>query len=200
MNSYAYGRNNPLKYVDETGEFAQLIPILIAAAALVTTQAPAIPALIDNYKDVLRVSPGVGDVISGREAVTGKDAFTGEALSPLDRALSLTGAIPVLGTMADMGRNIIKAGDMVAGLRVTKHAADGFVDRNMVPGQVQTALSNGVKYLDTRTNNLLHIVGEKGKGGYTVVTDAAQKTLVSVENFIRNLTPKNSPGRFKKVD
>jgi hypothetical protein len=65
----------------------------------------------------------------------------------------------------------------------------------MQPSQVITAINEGTKYLDKQTGNLLHVVGESGKGGYTIVTDKSQKVLVSVENFIRKLTD-----RFEKVD
>jgi len=48
------------------------------------------------------------------------------------------------------------------------------------------AVKQGVQYLDTRTNNLLHVMGERGKGVYNYY-GYWEKTLVSVENFVRKL-------------
>jgi hypothetical protein len=70
-----------------------------------------------------------------------------------------------------------------------------YAERNMNRQQILTGLKEGAKYLDTKTDNILHVVGDKGKGGYTIVTDLGQKALVSVENFVRNLRE----DRFKKL-
>ena len=88
---------------------------------------------------------------------------------------------------------LIKAGDKIAGLRVTKHAATNFLERNMNVVQIENALRGGTKYLDTTNNTIVHVIGERGKGGYSIVTNLAQDTLVTVENFVQKL----SDTRFK---
>jgi hypothetical protein len=65
--------------------------------------------------------------------------------------------------------------------------------------QIETAFKTGERYLDTHTGNLLYTIGERAKGGYTIVTDRAQTVLVSTENFIRNLVPKKFPDRFINI-
>ena len=46
------------------------------------------------FSSVLDFVPGVGNIKSAAEAITGKDAITGEKLSWVERAFSALGAIP----------------------------------------------------------------------------------------------------------
>jgi hypothetical protein len=187
--------------VDEEGELAflalLLAPVLIPA---IVNMAPALPAFFDQPDIALRSLPFVGDRIDAADALSGRDTFTGQELSGFDRVLSGIGAgIP--GGIASGGqlravKELIKPGDLVYGLRVTTHAAEGFVERSIQPSQVFNALEKGVKYLDTRDNTILHVIGERGKDGYTIVTDISKRVLVSVENFVRKL----DTDRFKKLD
>ena len=96
MNSYAYARNNPIVYHDPDGQFAFLIPILIMAAPIALAYAPYAPAFLHNWRDTLSFSPGVGDAISAKEAITGRSAFSGEQLTGLDRGLAGIGVLPLI--------------------------------------------------------------------------------------------------------
>lgn len=204
LNSYSYVKNNPLKYTDPTGEFLlPLLPAIVAAtpaviglASFLSANAPAVGAIFSNSQTSANLSPGVGDAIGVKEFWTGKDTFTGEELSPGQRVLAGFGAIPGIGLIGDVGKQVIKAGDTVAGLRVTDHAAERILSRNISPTKIQNALDKGIKYLDNKKNTLVHTIGERGKGGYTVVTDLQQKTLVTVENFIQKL----SESRYTKLN
>jgi len=93
LNSYSYVANNPLKYVDEEGEFAflalLLAPVIVPA---IISMAPALPALFDQPDIAARMTPGLGDALDAGEAVSGRDAFTGEQLSGFERSLSGFGA------------------------------------------------------------------------------------------------------------
>jgi len=87
-NSYNYVANNPLKYVDEEGELPILIPILVIAAIYAPAVLPSLPALFDNPDITARMTPGLGDALDVGEAVSGRDAFTGQKLSGFERTLS----------------------------------------------------------------------------------------------------------------
>ena len=191
LNSYSYANNNPLTWSDPDGE---ILPI-IAAGILVATVGFVIWDSYDVYV-----------AFNDPDSTDGEKALAVGALS----LNAIPGVGPVKGVIkgakvasrgikiikaGEKTRDIIRAGDLVAGLRVTKHAEDNFVLRNMNIKQIETALSDGVKYFDANTNNILHVIGERGKGGYTIVTDLGQKTLVSVEDFIRKLKPE----RFKEL-
>lgn len=203
QNSYSYARNNPVIGKDPTGRQNMWTGFNWVNSQTGGQLTGIIQNELTGYGQAVRsflgLIPGPGDVIVGAEAITGNDYVTGQPIGPGARVLAGFSVIPLLGTAGDASR-VVRAGDRIAGLGVSEHAADGFAGRNIVPGQVGIALKNGVKYLDTKTNNILHVVGERGRGGYTIVTDRAYKTLVSVEDFVRNLTPKNSPDRFIKQD
>jgi len=200
LNSYSYSINNPVVMKDENGEFAgqfgrdmasgqRTISSFFHKAANFTNNQGGLFNKISSF-----VSNSLGDFVDNVANVFDPDQKAGTRMLALGlMALDTSTG----GEGKAISKALIKAGDRIAGLRVTEHAAEQFVQRNMRAGQIASALEDGVKYLDTKTGNLLHIVGEKGKGGYTIVTDRAQKVLVSTENFIRNLTPKHSPNRFK---
>jgi len=106
-NSYSYARNNPIVYVDQSGEFIVLAPMLIAAipaiasvASFAATQ-PVFTGMIANaflnhpVESSVRSTPIVGDMLDAREAITGKDSFSGVSLSLTDRAMSgITAVLP----------------------------------------------------------------------------------------------------------
>ncbi len=200
QNSYSYAGNNPIINKDPQGRFLDTVLDvgfigydLYQLGHAVITGGDVKGELGYFGLDLAgAVIPGVTGL--GIVARTARVADKARDVARVaDNAVRNTGAV------GDVSRGIIKTGDTVSGLRVTKHAADGFVNRNMNPAQVASALKNGVKYIDTEKNTLLHIIGERAKGGYTVVTDRAQKVLVSVENFVRNLQPKSKPDRFIKM-
>ncbi|MCC7160672.1 VCBS repeat-containing protein [Candidatus Nomurabacteria bacterium] len=182
QNSYGYANGNPITYSDPDGKF------------------------LDTILDVGFTLYDIG--LYAYHASRGENTNSDKVALSLDAGAIALPGITGLGVMsrvakvgeegARVANNIIKVGDTISGLKVTTHAAEGFVERNMQSRQVITALQRGTKYLDTKTNNILHTIGERGKGGYTVITDRAQKTLVSVENFVRNLSSKSSIERFKK--
>ncbi|MCC7522670.1 hypothetical protein IT407_02635 [Candidatus Uhrbacteria bacterium] len=125
MNSYAYARNSPLTYVDPNGEsVGAVVPLLILAAS---TFAPMAGYFAENpveaIQNVSRVAPFSGDAIDVSEAVTGRDQYTGESLSHMQRAITAGAAVsPVVpGKLArgvsdiaakmEVVRNLGKAGE-----------------------------------------------------------------------------------------
>jgi RHS repeat-associated protein len=199
QNSYSYARNNPIVLSDPDG---RIIPLIILAVTLAFVAWDA----YDVYHTQNDSNATVGeknwamiflaaDLIPG-EAI-GKDGIKliGKGAKLVEEGIKAGKATEKGIDVVRAGENVIKAGDTIAGLRVTKHAEDGFKIRNFFPPQVSNALENGIKYIDTRDNTLLHVVQEQGKRGYTIVTDLSQKVLVSVEDFVRKLNPE----RFKKL-
>jgi RHS repeat-associated protein len=131
LNSYSYARNNPLKYVDQGGEFIQFAPAIIAVAAFVASSGHMIPGLIDNYRTTLSVAPGVGDAIAAKEAYTGRSFLNGNELGTGERLLSGLSAIPILGTLGDVGKTALRdeklikqIGDYAAQHSFQKHVID----------------------------------------------------------------------------
>ncbi len=84
--------------------------------------------------------------------------------------------------------DIVKIGSEIGGAKMTKHAVGRFYTRGINVGQIENALKNGVKYLDTKNNTYVWAIGNQSKGGYTVVTNLAKDKIVTVENFVQNLS------------
>jgi RHS repeat-associated protein len=200
LNSYAYSINNPVVMTDDTGEFAgpfgrdlasgqRSIGSFFNRAGDYTSSQGGFVNKVSGF-----VSRSMGDIANNIADVFDPDQSGGTRMLAFGFAAfdASTG-----GEGKVVGKTLLTAGEKVFGLRVTKHAAEQFAKRGMSAGQISSAIENGTKYLDTKTGNLLHTVGERGRGGFTIVTDRAQKALVSTENFIRNLSPKSSPDRFK---
>ncbi|TAK33923.1 MAG: hypothetical protein EPO21_11395, partial [Chloroflexota bacterium] len=110
LNRYAYGRNNPLTYIDSDGH-AFWIPVIIAGLVLygalsspTIVNAPATghnlyPA--DNYaalrggaRSYLASAPLIGDANDALAVATGQDLIYGEDLSAEERAI--TGGVGLL--------------------------------------------------------------------------------------------------------
>ena len=87
-------------YQDQNGEFAFLVPILvyttpsIIAAGIFIATHPALVGMIGNafanrpMESSIRSTPVLGDIIDAKEAISGKDTFSGNSLSWTDRAIS----------------------------------------------------------------------------------------------------------------
>jgi hypothetical protein len=194
QNSYSYGKNNPIALKDPSGnapsQFAQVFDSFAHEyygdwKSYLTNPVFLVDPLVFFADGV--IAKGIAhDLLI---ATDGEQPISAQLLAIGSLGLNFVGG------EGAVGKGAVKAGDTIAGLKVTKHAAEWFSARSMQPSQVITAINEGTKYLDKQTGNLLHVVGESGKGGYTIVTDKSQKVLVSVENFIRKLTD-----RFEKVD
>jgi hypothetical protein len=196
LNGYSYSTNNPIIYIDPDGKIGegfgrymaggqrQISSFLHQAADYTTSNGGAI-----NWTAGF-VTHAIADTAGNIANIFDPDQ------KPTTRLLGL-GLTAIDASTGDEGKAIIKAGEKVFGLKVTSHAAEQFIARGMETEQVSQALLDGVKYLDKQTGNMLHVIGERGKGGFTIITDSSQKVLVSVEDFVRNLTPKSFPDRFQ---
>jgi len=196
LNSYAYSLNNPVVMLDEDGQFAgpfgrdlasgqrQIASFLHNAGNYTSSQG----GFINKVSGF--VTNSVGDFVDNMANVWDPDQNAGT------RTLAL-GLVALDSSTGGEGKAVLKAGEKAFGLRVTKHAAEQLIERGMTKGQIPLALEKGTKYLDKNTGNLLHVFGERGKGGFTIVTDSAQKILVSTENFVRNLSSSKALDRFK---
>jgi RHS repeat-associated protein len=98
QNRFAYAQGNPTKYVDPTGEFVFLVPILIGVIA---AELDIIHQEITQGKDLLTLDPSQG-VDAAKAAKTGAVAAlataTGQVLA--GGALAGTGALGIGGTAA----------------------------------------------------------------------------------------------------
>ena len=95
--------------------------------------------------------PGVGNVKSAVEALSGKDLITGEKLSKTERALSLLGAIPggnyfKNGKHLKNGQKFLKAaqraqkaGKIKNAINFAKASARAMAKANKIPNIVKTA-------------------------------------------------------------
>ncbi len=210
LNAYSYTINNPIRYIDPDGNSQSPFDgYLKATNKLAKLLGNAIDKAVaylrsERQNKVNEYAAQYDQLSDEQKEMYGSSEQYGNAMVMQDDTMNVVIGMQGGGVANDASLVVqkvaIKAGDTVAGLKVTFHAAEQFVARSMNKLQIKSALEKGVKYLDTETNNILHVVGERGKGGYTIVTDRAQKVLVSTENFIRNLVPKNSPDRFKLLE
>ncbi|HBH46804.1 MAG: hypothetical protein A2445_00325 [Candidatus Jacksonbacteria bacterium RIFOXYC2_FULL_44_29] len=122
LNPYSYVSNNPLKYVDPTGESEVLFLALLGGIAILAMNAPAIqnalpmfPAMLENsgltLETLARSAPGSGDAIDIIESFTGRNFLTGEELSSWDKALTrLSVALPSVSSQMLRSLSKIDAG------------------------------------------------------------------------------------------
>lgn len=115
LNPYAYVGNNPVKNVDEEGEFAlPAVALGGGAGYFLATWGPSIaqyvPAFIDEpaftAEVVFRMAPVTGDATDFAEGLTGLDIFTGEQLSAAD--LTLTRFSLMLPVIPGKGARLLK--------------------------------------------------------------------------------------------
>jgi RHS repeat-associated protein len=126
-NLYAYGRNNPLKYVDQDGEAAWLVGAAVGAIMDVGVQ-----TLIEG-KSIRDVDIGSVLISAGAGAVGGGLAAKAGRLAPLAKHL-LEGAIDAAGSVA---QQVYQKGDVslaetaidVAGGRAIGAVAGGVAER-----------------------------------------------------------------------
>ena len=138
FNSYAYARNNPIMYQDQNGELAFLVPIIayttpsiIAAGTFIATQS-ALIGMIGNafanrpMESSIRSTPVLGDIIDAKEAISGKDTFSGNPLSWTDRTISgLAAGVPFVA-----GGMVRKANEMAS------------IGRGALPSHVQGVIEH----------------------------------------------------------
>lgn len=92
------------------------------------------------------------------------------------------------GKENNWGNNIPKVGDKINGAEVTKHAADQAELRDMSNSKIKNALESGNRYYDTKNRSNLWVVGERNKGGYSVVTTPDGQKIKTVQDFVPNLS------------
>ncbi|MHB8928880.1 MAG: RHS repeat-associated core domain-containing protein [Bacillota bacterium] len=105
MSPYAYGRDNPLSYLDPSGLVAETVQ------AARTSWAGTIASI------GLSIVPGLGDIKDITEALTGVDLITGQKLSAFQRGISVVamvlpfvGAGAVRAIVSKMGREAAEVG------------------------------------------------------------------------------------------
>lgn len=200
FNSYSYARNNPLKHVDESGEFVQLAPALIVVASFVAVNAHLIPAFIDNYQSVLNFAPGTGDAIALKEAYTGESSFTGNKLNSGERALAGVSALPLLGIVGDFGR-----------ISVSQNRIQHVIDRHTLTGSkfvegktsyfndginIQSLIEKASDYTgQTTKNGFIERVIDAGKNIGVDRSSGKQTSIYTVITDIKNKFITSHPGK-----
>ena len=122
LNRYAYSRNNPLRYVDPTGQsFNDVVNDLSKSYADLYSRTGALAVGIPVFlaknpseagKIGITLLPVVGESIDSYEISTGKDFFNGSSVSGERRALTIAGLASGFGSgrLARMGDEIGEAG------------------------------------------------------------------------------------------
>ena len=112
----------------------------LAGKQLEAAALPYLKAAIKSpvLQNVLRVSPLLGNGIAAVEAYTGQDAFTGETLTPAERALAVASIAPIEG-------NIVRAGAMgVKGVRGLKRGNSGAATMEKATGSSKIVPGGGL--------------------------------------------------------
>ncbi|MCX6786175.1 MAG: hypothetical protein NTZ18_05030, partial [Candidatus Komeilibacteria bacterium] len=225
LNSYAYAVNNPIIYVDPDGHFWREAWSAWQGVsnAFVSNNAFGL-GRVDSNDAYFNAGQTVGDVASmaqgALEAALGVTAQGGGAVVSSSGVGALVGApaialglavaghgIGVAGTGAynlseslkggKVSSYVAKPGDEISGLKVTKHGAQQINERGLNPSQIDNALNKGQRYYDATNKTDLWVVGKQGGNGYVVVTDVNKTRIVTVENFVPNLSTQNGT-RFIK--
>ena len=161
-NYYSYSRNNPVMYKDDSGGFVDPASILLGiyvASVVLTAVAPVLPAVLENKETVLRNAPLTGDAIDIGESFTGKNIFTNEKLSTLDRTLTIGAMfLPVVS-----GKIARKVSKMIPSIKMSKlsRKVQEVVEQIRKKGVPFDNYSGNGKYKNS--NNLLPDLDDVGK-------------------------------------
>lgn len=225
LNSYAYARNNPLKYVDPDGRdwmedtnnffktandrvrqigdlltFGQFSNAFDAAQQVSNEWSTAYD---QGNLDAAKILSGAGKVTTEGLKLSGVSLFNGMTLGEMYTA----GKQFMKNVSSDQkilpepdwigGGNVPKSGEKISGAEVTKHAADQAQARGISTYQIDNALNNGVRYYDNKNKSDIWAIGERGNGGYSVVTTPNKQIIKTVQNFVPNLSAQGGK-RFVK--
>ena len=225
LNSYAYTLNNPVVYVDPDGHFWKEAWSAWQGVsnAIVSNNVFGI-GRVDSNDSYFNTGQTVGDVASmaqgAFEAALGVTTQGGGVVVSSSGVGVLVGAPAIAVGIAVAGHGIgvagagaynlsesfkggkassyvVKSGDEISGLKVTKHGAQQINGRGLNPNQIDNALNKGQRYYDTTNKTDLWVVGKQGGNGYVVVTNVNKTRIVTVENFVPNLSTQNGT-RFIK--
>ena len=189
LNGYSYVANNPLKYVDEEGEFlAALLELLPSIVSAVTLMAPMIPAIFENSalagQMTIRTVPFYGDAIDITEAVTGRDVFSGQQVGGLERGATIVGAaIPFIPNQ--VARSITKTQAAQAVVRMLNDIRINKVIRQVEAGadyikvgSREDAISAGMKFVGDNPERIFKDgspMGWKSSDGLRIFREPAIK-------------------------
>ena len=209
LNRYAYGYNNPLKYVDPTGHIG--IPGIEGLAQLLQTIATNFGKANDAYNAgerrngvlALHATGGTGLLVSQAEAVNQLNQDTSVVFSQAPLEERLPHCVHLGGWATETAATVVGIGQLakvgIASLEKPKIGWTGKIGEDALKklggeSQVYFKTNQGGRYVDQLVNGIAH----ESKVGYTTLTKSIQRQIAKDVELMATGDIKGSVWHFFK--